>query len=175
MQPKELLSIKAILFDLDMTLVDTSCLLMLRSQRKWDEVYSRIPETQAYEGIDIILGNLKEKYKIGIVTSSPKKYALKVVEHYGFDIPVLAGYHETTLHKPSPEPILYGINELQVKPESSIYIGDQVNDIVAAKAANCMSIGVTWGDDLAEDIKNSAPDFIANNPIELQSIIDNND
>ena len=158
-----------------MTLVDTSCLLMLRSQRKWDEVYNRIPETRQYQGIDVILENLKEKYKIGIVTSSPKKYAMKVVEFHEFDIPVLAGYHETTLHKPNPEPILYGINELQEKPESSIYIGDQVNDIVAAKAAKCKSIGVTWGDDSAEDIKNSAPDFIANNPIEVQSIIDNND
>ena len=163
---------KAILFDLDMTLVDTSCLLMLRSQRKWNEAYSRISETRAYEGIDVVLGNLKEKYKIGIVTSSPKKYALKVVEFYGFDIPVLAGYHDTTLHKPNPEPILYGINELQAKSESSIYIGDQVNDIVAAKAAKCKSIGVTWGDDSAEDIKNSAPDFVANNPIDIQQIIE---
>ena len=38
--------IKGIIFDLDMTLVDTSSLLMLRSQRKWGEVYERISQIE---------------------------------------------------------------------------------------------------------------------------------
>ena len=37
---------KLVLFDLDMTLVNTSMLESLRSQRKWSEVYKRVPETR---------------------------------------------------------------------------------------------------------------------------------
>jgi len=167
--------IKGIIFDLDMTLVDTSSLLQLRSKRKWTQVYNKLYETKLFEGVSNLIDNLKPKYKIGIVTSSPRKYAEKLIDFHDLNIPILVGYHDTSFHKPHPEPILHGIKQMDTTAESTIYVGDQVIDIDAAKTAGCISIGVTWGDDSAEDIKNSAPDFIANNPIEIQGIIDYND
>ena len=167
--------IKGVIFDLDMTLVDTSSLKQLRTKRRWPQVYDRLDETKLFEGVSNLIDNLKPKYKIGVVTSSPRKYAKKLIDFHDLNIPILAGYHDTSYHKPHPEPILYGIKIMDTPADSTIYAGDQLIDIDAAKTAGCISIGVTWGDDSAEDIKNSAPDFIANNPIEIQEIIDNND
>ena len=46
---------KNIIFDLDLTLVDTTCLEELRHNRNWAEAYKKIPHTSMYSGIKEIL------------------------------------------------------------------------------------------------------------------------
>ena len=47
---------KNIIFDLDLTLVDTTCLENARHTRNWGEAYRLIPQTYLYEGIESVLG-----------------------------------------------------------------------------------------------------------------------
>ncbi|GAA5578824.1 hypothetical protein Pgin02_01853 [Porphyromonas gingivalis] len=58
---------KSIIFDLDLTLVDTSVLEELRKKRNWNTVYSLIPSTSLYDGIreilDVIQKNLSSRFK----------------------------------------------------------------------------------------------------------------
>ena len=167
--------IKGIIFDLDMTLVDTSSVFQLRSKRKWSGVYNRLDETKLFDGISSLINNLKRKYKIGIVTNAPRKYAEKLIDCHDLDIPVLSGYHDTKKHKPDPEPIIYGVKKLGLQPESVIYVGDEISDIYATKAANCRAVGVTWGIGSINEIDKAQPDFIAMNVSELMGWIDNNE
>ena len=172
MQPKELLSIKAILFDLDMTLVDTSSLLSLRSERKWSEVYNRLDETKLFNSISSLIKKSKSKYKIGIVTNSPRKYAQKLIDFHNLDIPILSAFHDTKKHKPDPEPIIYGVNKLGIEPEEVIYVGDETGDIYAAKSAKCTAVGVTWGFASKNKLEEQKPDFIAENIDQLFNYLD---
>ena len=167
--------IKGIIFDLDMTLVDTSSVFQLRSKRKWSEVYNRLDETKLFDGISNLIAFSKRKYKIGIVTSSPRKYAERLIDFHDLNIPVLSGYHDTQKHKPDPEPITYGVKILGLQPESVIYVGDEISDIYATKAANCRAVGVTWGIGSINEIDRAQPDFIAMNVSELIGWIDNNE
>ena len=48
----------SVLFDLDMTIVDTSSLLGLRKQRRWNDVYAQLNKTKI---IKAKLGNVKKK------------------------------------------------------------------------------------------------------------------
>jgi phosphoglycolate phosphatase len=56
-----------------------------------------------------------------------------------------------------------------------IYIGDESRDVLACKKLGVKIIGVTWGYDFAETLKESGPDFIINNPDDILKIIDTAD
>ncbi len=105
---------KGIIFDLDMTLVDTSCFEELRNQRLWSQIYSNTKNTKIYDGISELVSELVKYYKVGIVTSSPRTYAERIIDYYSLNIPVLSAYHDTKNHKPHPEPIIKGCQVLQL-------------------------------------------------------------
>ncbi len=134
-----------ILFDLDMTLVDTSLLFELRQNRQWSDVYRNIPKTKIYDGIFDLLQDLQSKYLLGIVTSSPRTYAERLTLFHGIDIPILTAYHDTDLHKPNPAPIVHGCQQIGLNPHEIISIGDDPIDIDASNSAGTTSIFVSWG------------------------------
>jgi len=74
---------KALIFDLDQTLVDTQHIEPLRRTRKWGSVFQKIPTIIAYEGIDDVLSVAREKgVKLAIVSSSPSNYVQKIIHHF---------------------------------------------------------------------------------------------
>lgn len=51
-----------------------------------------------------------------------------------------------------------------------VYIGDEVRDIEAARKAKVTSVGVTWGFNNAQAIKDAKPDIVAQKPKDLLKI-----
>ena len=133
-----------VLFDMDMTLVDTSSLETFRSKGQWSKIDSEIHTTIVYPGVDNLLKFLKkESIKCGVVTSSPRKYAEKIIAYHNIDIPISAAYHDTTKHKPSPDPYKLALKKLNYDgSESIVIIGDTLSDMVAAK-----DLGKNYGED----------------------------
>lgn len=68
--------IKGVIFDLDLTLVDTTILENARKMRNWHEAYGLIPYTSMYAGIQEVLDKIKAQgIKIAIVSTSSSPYA----------------------------------------------------------------------------------------------------
>ena len=66
---------KNVIFDLDLTLVDTRCLENARNARNWGEAYRLIPNTTMYEGIGAVMDIIrKNNIKAVIVSTSPRPY-----------------------------------------------------------------------------------------------------
>ena len=57
----------------------------------------------------------------------------------------VVGLEDTTAHKPDPSPLLEGARRLGVGPAGSVYVGDALVDVLAARAAGMASVAVTWG------------------------------
>ncbi|GGK57528.1 HAD family hydrolase [Ornithinimicrobium pekingense] len=57
----------------------------------------------------------------------------------------VVGLEDTTAHKPDPAPLLEGARRLAVDPAASVYVGDALVDVLAARAAGMGSVAVTWG------------------------------
>jgi len=75
--------IKALIFDLDQTLIESHHVEYLRKTRNWPAVYREIPTIQAYDGINQLLLNAKEKdIELAIVTSSPESYVQRIIDHF---------------------------------------------------------------------------------------------
>lgn len=47
----------SITFDLDQTLIDSSCAIELRRQRCWADVYNLIPQFKVYNGLNDFIKN----------------------------------------------------------------------------------------------------------------------
>jgi len=85
-----------VLFDLDQTLINTSSAEALRKARRWPEVYRLIPGFVVYDGIADLFGMLIEReVPVGIVTSSPKSYCVRVIQQHKLRIEKTVCYHDT--------------------------------------------------------------------------------
>lgn len=119
-------------------------------------------KTTTYFGVKDTLQILKENgYKLSIVTNKPFDFIepilkrLELIEYFELFI----GGDSLQKKKPEPEPLLYICENLDIKPENSLMIGDSKNDILSAKAALIQNIGVSYGYNYGEDIRVYEPDF----------------
>jgi HAD superfamily hydrolase (TIGR01549 family) len=93
---------------------------------------------------------LKErKIKIGIVTTKSRDESLAILKGYVLPFDALVAGDDMKYRKPSPKPVLKVCRMLGVKPKDCIMIGDHHFDMMAAKSAGCLPVGVLtgWGND----------------------------
>jgi HAD superfamily hydrolase (TIGR01549 family) len=138
----------AILLDLDQTLVITSALTELRRQRKWSHIYSLFHLTNLPPGTHHFLQEAHKLASLGIITTSPRSYAERIVAYHQCQIPVVVAYHDTPRQKPFPDPLFIAARKLQLPTTNCFYVGDDLNDISAAVSASAIPIGLCWDDSL---------------------------
>ena len=80
-------------------------------------------------------------------------------------------YHDTSRHKPDPDPILRGLELLGIQPQHAISVGDDPIDTVAAKSAGVFSVGALWGALDRKALIASKPDVLCETVIELRKFI----
>jgi len=137
------------LLDLDGTLVLTADIEILRRQREWQKVYKAFNKTRLPDGTKEFITKIRGLASVGVVTTSPRPYAEKLLAYHHLEIPVLIAYHDTTRKKPNAEPILSALRKIGIPPENGIYIGDEEADIQAALNAGVIPIGLSWDGTLA--------------------------
>jgi len=103
---------------------------------------------EIFLGVEDLLVRLRDEGRtLGLVTAKRRStvelaFARLPIAHL-FDT-VVAG-DDTIKHKPSPEPLLLGLERLGATAGAAAYVGDSPYDMQAAKAAGLYAIGVTWG------------------------------
>lgn len=158
---------RAIIFDLDDTIINTSEIKHLR-RHPWSECYSRIP-SNTYLLLNQSL--LNKKFLVGIVTNSPRPYATRVLSHHNFSFDDLICYHDCTRRKPHPDPMILSATRLGINPQEVIAIGDHKNDILAAKSADMTTIGVTWGESTREELTLAGSDYLVEDINQLINLL----
>ena len=137
---------KNVIFDLDLTLVDTTCLEPARHSRNWNEAYRLIPQTRMYDGMNDVLEIIrKNNINVVIVSTSPRPYVEKLVEHYNIPAKWIVSYHDAKPIKPHPAPMLKALELLGCNAIEAISFGDRVIDIQSSNAANIESVACFWG------------------------------
>ncbi|HJV79245.1 HAD-IA family hydrolase [Noviherbaspirillum sp.] len=104
-------------------------------------------ESRLFEGIDALLANLQE-YKLawGIVTNKASRFTDRLVPRIGLHQSACVISGDTTAHaKPHPEPLLEAARRLDVAPQECWYVGDDLRDIQAGRAAGMVTIAAAWG------------------------------
>lgn len=177
---------QAILFDLDMTLVDSTAASDARENARrrrvpWADVFRSIRDCVLYEGVRELLDRLdRDRIAWGVVTNTPSVYADYVLSHFEITPPVLRCYHDCRdergkyLVKPHPAQLISAASELGCPVSACAYVGDQPNDIIAARAAKMISIVAFWGAVDTDDMASENPAFIFSAVSDLADHILNN-
>ena len=89
-----------------------------------------------------VLETTHQKYKTGLVTNTPKRNTLKIIEHFrlGKYLDVVVTGDDVSRGKPDPEIILKACAALDVDPAETVLIGDTESDVEAARRAGCFVI-----------------------------------
>jgi HAD superfamily hydrolase (TIGR01549 family) len=161
---------RAIIFDLDQTLIDSSSAEEFRKNNEWNKVMNAIQGFKFDVKLCEIINNLKEQnVKIGIITNSPSKYANKIIQTFNIHCDLIIGYHDVSKRKPNPESFIKFLNAFELNPKECISVGDNDNDIIASKSANVLSIGAKWYN--KNYSFNIQPDYLANTVLDFKKII----
>ena len=137
---------RKIIFDLDLTLVDTTIVEQARHERNWQLAYSLIPKCKLYEGMDEVLAIIrKNNINTCIVSTSPRTYVEKVVDYFNIPVQHIVAFHDAKPIKPHPAPMLKALELLGCNAIEAISFGDRVIDIQSSNAANIESVACFLG------------------------------
>ncbi|MDH3514882.1 MAG: HAD-IA family hydrolase, partial [Gammaproteobacteria bacterium] len=102
--------------------------------------------TQLFPGIAELLAELgRRSLAWGIVTNKATRFTDRIVETLGLK-PACVVCGDTTEHlKPHPAPMRHAAAQLKLPAGECMYLGDDLRDIQAARAADMRAIAVGWG------------------------------
>ncbi len=107
-----------------------------------------LDQTHPYEGIIPLLQQCKTLgLKTAIVSNKPHAAVQELHQHF-FPTLIDLAIGEQQPHirrKPNPDMVLKAMEQMEVSPDSCIYIGDSEVDIETAQNAHIPCIAVSWG------------------------------
>ncbi len=101
-----------------------------------------------FDGVETLLAALDARgIRWGVVTNKPEGLARGVLEGFGWHqrCAVLVGGDTLPTRKPDPAPLLHACSQLQVDPGGVLYVGDDLRDVQAARAAGMPCVAALWG------------------------------
>ena len=131
--------------------------------------------SKLFDGMDHVLEQIEQaKLPWGIVTNKSKRFTSPLTDLMGLSqraISTVSG--DTTPHsKPHPEPILHAAKLASIDPTKSIYVGDDVRDVIAGKAAGMLTVAAAYGYcGCKEPPEAWGADYIIEHPLDLLKII----
>jgi phosphoglycolate phosphatase len=103
-------------------------------------------ETRLFPGIAELLEALAAReIKWGIVTNKATRFTDRIVSQLKLKPDCVASGDTTPHLKPHPAPLLHAAEQLGLAPKDCLYLGDDLRDIQAARAAGMRPIAVDWG------------------------------
>ncbi|MGC2868478.1 phosphoglycolate phosphatase [Proteus vulgaris] len=111
---------------------------------------------------------------LGIVTNKPSPFIAPLLQQLKIDkyFSLVLGGDDVKEKKPHPAPLYLTMGTFGVKKEELLFVGDSRNDIIAAQAAECPCVGLTYGYNYGVSIADSKPDYTLDNFADLLSILD---
>ncbi len=128
--------------------------------------------TALYAGIEEILSDLERREILwGVVTNKAGWLATPMIQQLGLGqrCAVLVAGDTLPKRKPDPDPVLHACDILKVKPARTLFVGDDLRDIEAGRAAGTRTIAAAWGYLNGGDPADWNADAIAANVAELPS------
>lgn len=130
-------------------------------------------ETRLFDGIAALLQSLEqETLRWGIVTNKAARFTDLLVPRIGLGHAACVISGDTTPHaKPHPEPLLEAARRLGLAPADCWYVGDDLRDIQAGRAAGMVTVGACWGYCGHSEPVSWEADALADTPLDVLELI----
>lgn len=129
-------------------------------------------KTAAYPDVDLGLKQLMDAgFTLALVTNKPIRFVPDILASLGWTshFAMVLGGDSLPVKKPDPAPLLHVCETLGFDASQAIMIGDSINDIQAGKRANIDTIGLSYGYNYGQDIRDSQPNQAFDN---FKSLLD---
>ncbi|MGZ9163961.1 MAG: HAD family hydrolase [Anaerolineales bacterium] len=127
-------------------------------------------------GVDKMLMSLKGHYPMAVVSARDEKSTMRFLDQFDlvkyFDI-IVTGL-SAPYTKPYPHPILFAAQNMGVKPDECLMIGDTTVDMRAGKSAGAQTVGVLCGFGEEEELRRLGADFIVKSTSDLADLLNGN-
>lgn len=122
-----------------------------------------------FEGVPELLAGISAcGMAWGIVTNKPSRFTDPLVPQIGLAHAGCVVSGDTTPHaKPHPAPLVEGALRLGMAPEHCWYVGDDVRDVEAGRAAGMVTVACAWGYCGSIDPVNWGADYLIETPLDL--------
>jgi 2-phosphoglycolate phosphatase len=103
-------------------------------------------ETKLFPGVAELLRELQQRdIRWGVVTNKATRFTERILGHLRLK-PDCVACGDTTPHlKPHPASLLHAAEQINLSPATCCYLGDDLRDMKAARAAGMRPIAVDWG------------------------------
>jgi phosphoglycolate phosphatase len=128
-----------------------------------------------FDGVEHLLDQLDDaNLPWGIVTNKSERFTHPLTELMGLRqraISTVSG-DTTPYSKPHPEPILHAARIANIDPSKALYVGDDLRDVLAGKAAGMQTIAAAYGYCGCEEPPDAwGADYLVRHPLDLLEII----
>jgi 2-phosphoglycolate phosphatase len=127
-----------------------------------------------FDGVKEMIAALEERgIAWGIVTNKAAILTDALVPLIGLDQAACVVSGDTTPHaKPHPEPLFEAARRISIAPEHCWYVGDDLRDIQAGKAAGMPTVAAGWGYCGNTEPVTWDADVLLDTPLQLLDLID---
>src|SRR5450759_1418795 len=105
-------------------------------------------DTRLFEGMAELLDQLdQERLLWGVVTNKAERFTFALLQglHLGERAACVVGGDTTARIKPHPDSLLHAAAALRLPPSACLYVGDDLRDVQAARAAGMPVIAAKYG------------------------------
>ena len=105
-------------------------------------------DTRLFDGMAELLGQLEQAHlPWGVVTNKAEQFTLPLMQglRLGTRAACIVGGDTTARAKPHPDPLLHAAAMLQLPPSACLYVGDDLRDVQAARAAGMPVLAAKYG------------------------------
>jgi len=105
-------------------------------------------DTRLFDGMAELLAQLeRDRLRWGVVTNKAERFTLPLLQalRLAGRAACVVGGDTTARLKPHPEPLLHAAAVLQLPPSACLYVGDDLRDVQAARAAGMPVLAAKYG------------------------------
>jgi 2-phosphoglycolate phosphatase len=132
-------------------------------------------DTRLFEGMHELLDDLDSSgIPWGIVTNKQSRYTVPLVAALGLDrraCCIVSG-DTAARPKPAPDPLHYACQAAGLNAARTLYVGDDLRDIVAGREAGMPTVAAAWGYiGVDGPIDGWGADHVSEHPLELRALL----
>lgn len=126
-----------------------------------------------FEGVPTLLSELQSLgIAWGVVTNKAARFTRPLIPLIGLSHAACVIAGDTTPHaKPHPEPLYEAARQVGIEPSHCWYVGDDLRDMQAARAAGMLAVAAAWGYCGESDPSTWEADHLVASPLALLQLI----
>jgi phosphoglycolate phosphatase len=110
--------------------------------------------------------------RMGVATNKPQLATREILLHFGLSerLRAIVGGDAVTRKKPAPDALLLALEQLGAEPQDALMVGDSVNDVEAARAAD-MRVVLIRGGYTEEPVEQLGADLVCDGLLDLPALL----